>query len=128
MWPGFDVNNGRNYDIAMWGWSAPVQADPLRLPQLVASVPAGGFLNLTGYASAEMDALSAALPVEPTQAGRISILLRMQEIIAEELPFVLLLYPDGAYVYDSSVYSDWEFIAGQGIVSKLSLLPPSARP
>ena len=128
VWPGFDVNNGRNYDIAMWGWSAPVQADPLRLPQLVASVPAGGFLNLTGYASAEMDALSERLGQEPDPAERNSILGRMQEIIAEELPFVLLLYPDGAYVYDSSVYADWEFIAGQGIVSKLSLLPPSARP
>ena len=128
VWPGFDVNNGRNYDIAMWGWSAPVQADPLRLPQLVASVPAGGFLNLTGYANAEMDALSAVLGTEPDPAERNKILGRMQEIIAEELPFVLLLYPDGAYVYDSSVYADWEFIAGQGIVSKLSLLPPSARP
>ncbi|MCY4620443.1 MAG: ABC transporter substrate-binding protein [bacterium] len=128
VWPGFDVNNGRNYHIAMWGWSAPVQADPLRLPQLVASVPTGGFLNLTGYVNAEMDALSAVLGTEPDPAERNRILGRMQEIIAEDLPFVLLLYPDGAYVYDSSVYSDWEFIAGQGIVSKLSLLPPSARP
>lgn len=128
VWPGFDVNGGRNYDIAMWGWSAPVQADPLRLPQLVASIPAGGFLNLTGYANAEMDTLSEQLGQEPDPAERNAILGRMQEIIAEELPFVLLLYPDGAYVYDSSVYSDWEFIAGQGIVSKLSLLPPSARP
>ena len=128
VWPGFDVNNGRNYDIAMWGWSAPVQADPLRLPQLVASVPMGGFLNLTGYVNAEMDALSAVLGTEPDPAERNNILGRMQEIIAEDLPFVLLLYPDGAYVYDSSVYSDWEFIAGQGIVSKLSLLAPSARP
>ncbi len=128
VWPGFDVNNGRNYDIAMWGWSAPVQADPLRLPWLVHSSTASGFLNLTGFGNDEMDALSEALPVEPDPAERIAILLRMQEIIAEELPFVLLLYPDGAYVYDSSVYSDWEFIAGQGIVSKLSLLAPSARP
>jgi len=128
VWPSFDVNNGRNYDIAMWGWSAPVQADPLRLPWLVHSSTANGFLNLTGFGNAELDALSEALPVEPNPAERIAILLRMQEIIAEELPFVLLLYPDGAYVYDSSVYSDWEFIAGQGIVSKLSLLTPSARP
>ena len=128
VWPGFDVNNGRSYDIAMWGWSAPVQADPLRLPQLVTSVPVGGFLNLTGYENAEMDALSGTLGTESDPAERNRILGRMQEIIAEDLPFVLLLYPDGAYVYDSSVYSDWEFIAGQGIVSKLSLLPPSARP
>ncbi len=128
VWPSFDVNNGRNYDIAMWGWSAPVQADPLRLPQLVASVPAGGFLNLTGYENAEMDALSEVLGQEPDRDERNAILGRMQEIIAEDLPFVLLLYPDGAYVYDSSTYADWEFIAGQGIVSKLSLLPPAARP
>jgi peptide/nickel transport system substrate-binding protein len=128
VWPGFDVNNGRNYEIAMWGWSAPVQADTLRLPWLVHSSLDSGFLNLTGYANAEIDALSEALSVEPDAAERNTILGRMQEIIAEDLPFVLLLYPDGAYVYDSSVYSDWEFIAGQGIVSKLSLLPPSARP
>ena len=128
VWPGFDVNNGRNYDIAMWGWSAPVQADPLRLPWLVHGSLDRGFLNLTGYANAEMDELSEALAIEPDPAERKAILGRMQEIIAEDLPFVLLLYPDGAYVYDSSVYADWEFIAGQGIVSKLSLLPPSARP
>ena len=128
VWPSFDVNNGRNYDIAMWGWSAPVQADPLRLPWLVHSSTDSGFLNLTGYSNAEMDALSEALGVEADPAERAVILGRMQEIIAEDLPFVLLLYPDGAYVYDSSVYADWEFIAGQGIVSKLSLLPPSARP
>ena len=128
VWPGFDVNNGRNYEIAMWGWSPPVQADPLRLPWLVHSSLDQGFLNLTGYGNAEMDELSEALAVEPDPAERKAILGRMQEIIAEDLPFVLLLYPDGAYVYDSSVYADWEFIAGQGIVSKLSLLPPSARP
>ena len=128
VWPDFDVNNGRNYEIAMWGWSAPVQADPLRLPWLVHSSTDVGFLNLTGYGNAEMDALSEALPVEADPAERVAILGRMQEIIAEDLPFVLLLYPDGAYVYDSSVYADWEFIAGQGIVSKVSLLPPSARP
>jgi peptide/nickel transport system substrate-binding protein len=128
VWPGFDVNNGRNYEIAMWGWSPPVQADPLRLPWLVHSSTGLGFLNLTGYGNAEMDELSEALSVEPDPTARKEILGRMQEIIAEDLPFVLLLYPDGAYVYDSSVYADWEFIAGQGIVSKLSLLPPSARP
>ncbi len=128
VWPGFDVTQGRNYDIAMWGWSAPVQADTLRLPWLVHSSTDVGFLNLTGYGNEELDALSEALPIEPDPAERIAMLGRMQEIIAEDLPFVLLLYPDGAYVYDSSVYSDWEFIAGQGIVSKLSLLPASARP
>ena len=128
VWPGFDVNNGRNYEIAMWGWSAPVQANTLRVPSLIHSSPDVGSLNLTGFANAQVDSLSEELLVEPDPARRLELLSRLQELIAADLPFVLLAYPDGAYVYDSSVYADWEFIAGQGIVSKLSLLPSSARP
>ena len=52
----------------------------------------------------------------------------LQVLIAENVPFVLLAYPDGAYVYNSDVYAAWEFIAGQGIVSKVSLLAPGDRP
>ncbi len=128
VWPGFDVNNGRNYEIAMWGWSAPVQANTLRVPSLIHSSPGIGSLNLTGFANAQVDSLSEELLVEPDPARRLELLSQLQELIAADLPFVLLAYPDGAYVYDSSVYADWEFIAGQGIVSKLSLLPSSARP
>lgn len=128
VWPGFDVNNGRNYQLAVWGWSAPVQANPLRAPSLVHSLSGIGSLNLTGFSDAEVDEVSEQLLVEPDPQRRLELLGRLQELIADRLPFVLLAYPDGAYVYDSSVYADWEFIAGQGIVGKLSLLPPSARP
>ena len=40
----------------------------------------------------------------------------------------MLLYPDGAYAYWSNVYDGYQFIAGQGIVNKLSFLPESALP
>lgn len=128
VWPGFDVNNGRSYQLAVWGWSAPIQADTLRTPSLVHSSPGVGSLNLTGFSNAEVDAVSEQLLVEHDPQRRLELLGRLQELIAEHLPFVLLAYPDGVYVYDSSVYDGWEFIAGQGIVSKLSLLPPPARP
>ena len=128
VWPGFDVGNGRNYQLAVWGWSAPVQADTLRTASLVHSSSDIGSLNLTGFSNAEADAVSEQLLAEPDPQRRFELLGRLQALIADHLPFVLLAYPDGAYVYDSSVYAGWEFIAGQGIVSKLSLLPPSARP
>lgn len=128
VWPGFDINNGRNYDIATWGWSAPIQANTIRIAELVNSDPGTGFLNLTGFAHDEIDALSAELLVEADEARAAEIIGELQVLIAEQQPFVMLAYPDGAYVYNSEVYADWEFIAGQGIVSKLSLLPPSARP
>ncbi len=128
VWPGFDVTQGRNYDMAVWGWSAPVQADPIRISQLIHSDPALGSLNLTGFVNEQADALSAQLNSETDPAVREQLLDELQVIIADQLPFVLLLYPDGAYAYRSTVYDGWAFMSGQGIFHKLSLLPEAARP
>ena len=128
VWPGFDVSQGRNYDMAMWGWSAPVQADPIRLSSLLHSDPAIGSLNLTGYQSARADELSESITSEVDGAARGTMIGELQAIIAEELPFILLLYPDGAYAYNAATYDDWVFMTGQGVFHKLSLLPEAARP
>ncbi|NNF63824.1 MAG: hypothetical protein HKN07_06150 [Acidimicrobiia bacterium] len=128
VWPGFDISNGRNYDIAAWGWSAPVQANTIRIAELVNGDPGVGFLNLTGFANDDVDRVSAALLTEADPAASQALIDELQVLIAENVPFVLLAYPDGAYVYNSDVYADWEFIAGQGIVSKVSLLAPGDRP
>lgn len=128
VWPGFDIANGRNYDIAAWGWSAPIQANTIRIAELVNSDPGTGFLNLTAFANDEIDRVSSALLTEADPATAETLIKELQVLIAENVPFVLLAYPDGAYVYNSDVYADWEFIAGQGIVSKVSLLAPGDRP
>jgi len=128
VWPDFDIANGRNYEMAAWGWSAPVQANTIRIAELVHSDGGIGFLNLTGFGHPDVDTISAALLTEADSATSTSLIMDLQVLIAEQVPFVLLAYPDGAYVYNSEVYADWEFIAGQGIVSKVSLLPPGARP
>lgn len=128
VWPGFDVSQGRNYDMAMWGWSAPVQADPIRISSLLHSDPAIGSLNLTGYQSARADELSENITSEVDAAARATMIGELQAIIAEELPFILLLYPDGAYAYNATVYDGWVFMTGQGVFHKLSLLPEAARP
>lgn len=128
IWPDFDVSKGRDYQMGMWGWSAPVQADPGQIAALVHSDPAVGSINLTGFSDAEADALAAELGVtgDPTRRGE--ILDGLQQIIATQLPFVMLLYPDGAYAFRPDVYDGWAFITGLGVVDKTSLLPPSARP
>ncbi len=128
VWPDFDVNNGRNYDMAMWGWSAPVQANPTRIWQLVHSDPGVGFLNLTGFSNERVDELSDALTTEVNPEASAAIIAELQELIADELPFILLLYPDGAYAYWSTVYDGWTFMTGQGVFHKLSLLPEESRP
>jgi peptide/nickel transport system substrate-binding protein len=128
VWPAFDVREGRNYEMSMWGWSAPVQANPLRMWQLLHSDPDFGFLNLTGFANERADELSEALTTEIDPAVQAEVLAELQEITADELPFILLLYPDGAYAYWSDVYDGWTFMTGQGVFHKLSFLPEEARP
>jgi peptide/nickel transport system substrate-binding protein len=128
VWPGFDVAQGRNYEMSMWGWSAPVQANPLRMWQLLSSDPDFGFLNLTGFANERADELSEALTTSIDPVEQAEILAELQEITADELPFILLLYPDGAYAYWSSVYDGWTFMNGQGVFHKLSFLPEEDRP
>lgn len=128
VWPDFDVANGRDYQLAMWGWSAPVQADVGQIAQLVHSDPAIGSINLTGFSDPEADQLAEELGVTGDPTRRTEILNRLQVIIAEQLPFSMLLYPDGAYAFRPAVYDGWVFITGQGVVDKASLLPPDARP
>jgi peptide/nickel transport system substrate-binding protein len=128
VWPDFDVANGRDYQMSMFGWSAPVQVDPNQITTLVHSDPAIGSINISGFSNPEADRLSDAIRVEPDEARRQQLLDELQQLIADDLPFIMLLYGDGLYPYRSTVYDQWAFIAGQGIVTKLSLLPPDARP
>ena len=128
IWPDFDVSKGRDYQLGVWGWSAPVQADTGQIAQLVHSDPAVGSINLTGFSDPETDQLAEELGITGDPTRRQEIINRLQEIIATELPFVMLLYPDGAYAYRPDVYDGWIFITGRGIMDKISLLPPEARP
>ncbi|NDJ62229.1 MAG: ABC transporter substrate-binding protein, partial [Chloroflexi bacterium] len=128
VWPGFDIRQGRNYEMAMWGWSAPVQADPIRVSSLVHSDPDIGNLNLTAYNSAAMDELAAELIVTVDAARQTELINEIQALIAEDLPFIMILYPDAVYAYRSTVYDGWSFMSGQGIFHKLSFLPTDARP
>ena len=128
VWPGFDVTQGRNYEMSMWGWSAPIQANAIRMWQLLHSSPDYGFLNLTGFSNERADELAVALTTEVDPEATAEIMDELQLITADELPFVLLLYPDGDYAYWSTVYDNWTFMTGQGVFHKLSFLDEEARP
>lgn len=123
VWRDFDVSKGRTFDWTMFGWSAPVLVDPLRMVSLVDSDVAVGTLNIGGYRSAAADAVAARLRVTTDPAGQRDQLRQLEAIIARDRPFVLLWYADLAYAYNPAVYSQWVFQTGQGIFHKLSFLP-----
>jgi peptide/nickel transport system substrate-binding protein len=128
VWPGFDVANGRSYEMSEWGWSSPTQANPILMTNLLHSDPGIGWLNLTGFNNERADELTEALSTETNPEASQEILDELQVLVADELPFILLLYPDGAYGYWSDVYDGWTFMTGQGVFHKLSFLPEESRP
>ena len=121
VWPNFDVSQGRNYQMSMFGWSAPVAAQA-RLAALLHSDPAVGNLNLSGYASPEADRIIDALAVATDGAERRRLLFDLQRVAARDVPLITLFYQDGVYAYRPATFDDWTFMAGQGIINKNSFV------
>lgn len=120
-WPDFDVSQGRNYQMSMFGWSAPVNAQA-NLRGLLHSDTSKGTLNLSGYANAAVDQLTDEALVTTDVDARRDLLHRVQEHLAEDLPLITLFYQDGIYAYRPAAYDGWTYMAGQGIIHKGSFL------
>jgi peptide/nickel transport system substrate-binding protein len=121
VWPGFDVSQGRDYEMAVFGWSAPVNVRA-NLRGLVHGDPQVGSFNLAGYADAEVDAWTEAAATAASADERRELLWAVQERIARDVPFVPLVYRDGLYAYRPAAFDGWSYQAGQGIVHKRSFL------
>lgn len=122
VWPGFDVAQGRDFDLSMWGWSAPVMLDAGRIAALGHSDPAIGTLNIVGLDDAEVDAAADAVRAAEDAESRDAASREFQAALAEARPFVTLYYADEIFGYRPASYDGWVFQDGQGILSKLSFV------
>ncbi|WP_432664536.1 ABC transporter substrate-binding protein [Wukongibacter baidiensis] len=122
VWPGFDVSKGRDYDMSMWGWSPSIQIFPARLVELYHSSTDKGTLNIGAYSNPEFDAEADKLDEEFEPEARQEILNKMQKVVSEDYPFIPLYYPEIVFAYNQEAYDGWTFIAGKGIINKLSFV------
>ena len=122
VWPDYDVAQGRNYDMSMWGWSAPVMLSSGLIAQLLYSEPAEGPLNVAGYSDPDTDKALDALTSEATLDGRIDAAADLQANIAEQAPWVTLYYRNGAYAYRSDTYGGWTWQDGKSALHSFSFV------
>lgn len=123
VWPEFDVAKGRDFDLAMWGWSAPVMLDPARIGMLFhSSLTDFGFLNIGAYSDSRVDALAEQLSQAVDPERQADLLRQIQALVAETVPFITLFYQDGVYTYRPEAYDGWVYTNGQGILGKLSFV------
>lgn len=122
VWPGFDVAQGRNYDMSMWGWGSSMQTFPQRIVELLATSTDIGTVNIGAHNNEEFDAIATKLIDELDPDKRKEMIMELQLIASESVGFVPLYYPDYVFAYNASVYDGWVFVKGLGIINKLSLI------
>ncbi|MGH2405779.1 MAG: ABC transporter substrate-binding protein [bacterium] len=127
VWPDFDVCKGRKFDMAVFGWSAPVMNRTTNLRDLFHSDCRFGTINIGGYRNSALDRLGVDLAVAVDPAKQKTILFDMQKMIAAEVPVHVLFYQDGIYAYRADKHGAWVYQKGQGVVNKLSFIDPPKR-
>ena len=126
VWPDFDVQAGRDFEMSMWGWSAASQLGPSNIRELFHSDLSVGNLNIGAFGNDEFDALAEELMLAGDPEQRDQIVMELQEIIADQAPIVPLYYEQVINAFDPEVYDGYTFQAGKGIVTKLSFIPSYA--
>ncbi|MGQ0520685.1 MAG: ABC transporter substrate-binding protein, partial [Actinomycetota bacterium] len=95
------------YEMALLFFGG-VRRDPDSLRTMLASSTAGtGIFHALGWANAEFDTLADQQLVNLDDASRKTQVARMQELVAEDLPFLVLYYSVPYYVYRRQVFDQW---------------------
>jgi peptide/nickel transport system substrate-binding protein len=82
---------------------------------------AGGIGQTFGYANPELDAvLEQALG--QTEDARLPLIHQAQDILAEDVPMIVLYYPAGRWGYRWAAYEAWTSDQGHGVFTKRSFL------
>ncbi len=71
--------------------------------------------NFVGYNNPEYDKLAEAQRVEMDREKRKEILYQLQEIIANDQPYIFFVYPHENYAYSSAVWDPASIIEAKGI-------------
>ncbi|GII91837.1 ABC transporter substrate-binding protein [Sinosporangium siamense] len=122
VWPDYDVAQGRNYDMSMWGWSAPTMLSSGMIAQLVASDHKDGPLNVVGFKNDAVDAVVKTLTSAPTMEERSEAAKQLQKLLAEQVPFLTLYYRNGTYAFRKDTYDGWAWQDGAAALNKFSLV------
>ena len=112
IWPDFDVESGRDYDLSTWGWSTSNSLT--YLISLCSSDFSKGTYNVCGYVSEKFDALvDEKLASVSTMEEMESLLKELQNVIAEEVPLITIGYADTMQACNTKMYDGW--VAGKGM-------------
>jgi peptide/nickel transport system substrate-binding protein len=118
--PAFD------FDVIMWGWGSDPDPAFLLGVALCSEIPSG--FSETGYCNPEYDELYDAQAVELDRDARVDLIHQMQQILVDDLPYIIPYYYPTIEVWRTDTFTGWvedDPTLGLEDPSSLSLLRPS---
>jgi peptide/nickel transport system substrate-binding protein len=97
--PAFD------FDVIMWGWGPDPDPQFLLGVALCANIENG--FNETGYCNEDYEALYEEQAVEPDHDTRVGIIKEMQEILLEDVPYIIPYYYGSTQAYRTDTFTGW---------------------
>jgi len=108
-----------DYDIMIWGWVADPDPNTLLIIPTTEQIPTG--YNETGYSNPRYDELYAQQGAEMDKSKRIQMVWEMQQIIHDDVPYIIPYYPLNVQAYRTDRFTGW--LDGE---TKLALEDPSS--
>jgi peptide/nickel transport system substrate-binding protein len=97
--PAFD------YDVIMWGWGPDPDPSFLLGVTLCDNIENG--FNETGYCNPDYDDLFEQQATEPDHEARVEIIHQMQEILLEDVPYIIPYYYGSTQAYRTDAFTGW---------------------
>jgi hypothetical protein len=127
VWPEYSAANGRDYDLSLWLWSNYPMINRWATPMLFdPRFDSVGWANISGYVNPEVEPLVDTFLTNPDLDAQREAELELFSIVSEDVPFVPLFAPGGAFAYRNEKYDDYQYKLGVGIHNRWTFLPESA--
>lgn len=94
-----------DYDIMIWGWVADPDPNSLLIIPTTDQIPTG--YNETGYSNPRYDELFNLQGSELDKQKRIQMVWEMQQIIHDDVPYIIPYYPFAVQAYRTDRFSGW---------------------
>jgi peptide/nickel transport system substrate-binding protein len=115
-----------DYDIMLWGWGSDPDPSFLLSVLTCAEIPSG--TSESGYCNPDYDELYARQGVETDPAQRVAIVHEMQQILIDDVPYIIPYYGKNVEAYRTDTFTGWNAELGSlGLEdpSQLSILRPT---
>ncbi|MGH2445307.1 MAG: ABC transporter substrate-binding protein [Candidatus Limnocylindria bacterium] len=115
-----------DYDVILWGWGTDPDPAFLLGVALCSEIDTG--FSETGYCNPEFDALYDAQAVETDPATRVGQILEMQQILVDDVPYIIPYYQQSIQAWRTDTFTGWPEIdptLGFEDPSALSALRPA---